>query len=58
MTEYDRTTGEPWNDADLDQLRILAAEDKALGVIAVQLGRTERAVLHKAKAEGISLMGA
>lgn len=58
MTEYDRTTGEPWNDADLDQLRILAAEDKALGVIAVQLGRTEQAVFHKAKAEGISLMGA
>ncbi|SDF02235.1 hypothetical protein [Sulfitobacter delicatus] len=57
MTEYDRTTGEPWNDADLDQLRILAAEDKALGVIAVQLGRTEEAVKNKANAEGISLMG-
>ncbi|MEX3316477.1 hypothetical protein [Sulfitobacter sp. PS-8MA] len=56
MTEYDRTTGEPWNDEDLDQLRILAAEDKALGVIAVRLGRTEEAVRHKAEAEGISLM--
>ena len=57
MTEYDRTTGEPWNDADLDQLRILAAEDKALCVIAVQLGRTQEAVAHKARSEGISMMG-
>jgi len=55
MADYDRSTGAPWNEADLDQLRILAAEGTATGVIAVQLGRTEEAISHRAAQDGISL---
>lgn len=55
MADYDRTTGAPWSETDLDQLRILAAEGTSTSVIAVQLGRTEEAISHKASQEGIKL---
>jgi len=55
MADYDRSTGAPWSAADLEQLRILAAEGTAPPVIAVQLDRSEEAIVHRAAQDGISL---
>lgn len=55
MAEYDRNTGEPWTEDDVDQLRQLAAENTPTRVIGLKLGRTEEAVQSKASDEGISL---
>lgn len=55
MADYDRSTGAPWSAADLEQLRILAAEGTATRVIAVQLGRSEEAITHRAAQDGVNL---
>ena len=52
MADYDRSTGAPWSAADLEQLRILAAEGTAPSVIAVQLDRSEEAIAHRAAQDG------
>ncbi|WPZ22078.1 hypothetical protein T7987_02175 [Sulfitobacter faviae] len=58
MADYDRSTGAPWSAEDLEQLRILAAEGTATGVIAVQLNRSEEAIAHRAAQDGIALAAA
>ncbi len=58
MADYDRSTGAPWSAADLEQLRILAAEGTATSVIAVQLNRSEEAIAHRAAQDGIALTAA
>lgn len=55
MTDHDPATGAPWTESEVDQLRILAAENTPTDQIALRLGRTEAAITHKAAQEAITL---
>jgi hypothetical protein len=53
---YQRNTGKPWTDKDVQQLEKLAEQDTPTGVIGLKLGRTTAAVYTRGLQEGISLM--
>jgi hypothetical protein len=53
--KYIRNTGNPWTEAEVEQLRELASQNTPTGVIGLKLGRTEDAIRSKAAEEGISL---
>jgi hypothetical protein len=50
-----KNTGNPWTQAEINQLRQLARENTPTRVIGLKLGRTEDAVRAKASEEGVSL---
>jgi hypothetical protein len=54
-TKSTRNTGNPWTQAEVNELRQLAKENTPTRVIGLKLGRTEDAVRAKASEEGISL---
>ena len=55
MAKYNRTSGKPWLEEDITQLKKLAKENTPTRVIGLELGRTESAVYTKASLEDISL---
>ena len=50
-----RNSGTRWGNADVRQLRALAAQNTPTRVIGLKLGRTPGAVYDRAASEGISL---
>lgn len=50
-----RNAGGRWSQGDVEQLRTLAIGNTPTRVIALKLGRSERAIYGKAQAEGVSL---
>jgi hypothetical protein len=50
-----RAKRKEWTKTDVRELKTLARQKTAAGVIGRKLGRTERAVRQKAYAEGVSL---
>lgn len=55
MPKYTRNSGKRWSNAEVQQLRRLAAENTPTRVIGLQHGRTEDAIRARASEEGISL---
>lgn len=47
--------GQPWSEADVNNLKQMVTENTPTPLIATKLGRTEDSVRSKAHAEGISL---
>ena len=53
--KYQRRTGEPWERSEIRELRALAKQDTATGVMSLILERPRAAIYSKAHREGISL---
>jgi hypothetical protein len=49
------SSGKAWTDDEVKQLRELAAGNTPVGVMSINLNRTEDAIRSKAHAEGIAL---
>ena len=53
--KYKRHAGEPWESAEIRELKSLAKSNTPTGVISLKLGRPTAAIRSKAQREGISL---
>jgi hypothetical protein len=53
--KYKRRSGEPWEKAEIKELKTLAKGNTPTGVISLKLQRPEGAIRSKAHREGISL---
>lgn len=53
--KYKRRSGEPWDSAEVKELRQLAKGNTPTGVISLKLQRPPAAIRSKAQREGISL---
>jgi hypothetical protein len=53
--KYKRHAGEPWQAAEIRELKSLAKGNTPTGVISLKLGRPPTAIRSKAQREGISL---
>jgi len=53
--KYKRHAGEPWESAEIRELKSLAKGNTPTGVISLKLGRPPAAIRSKAQREGISL---
>jgi hypothetical protein len=53
--KYKRHAGQPWESAEIRDLKSLAKGNTPTGVISLKLGRPPAAIRSKAQREGISL---
>ena len=53
--KYKRHAGEPWESAEIRELKSLAKGNTPTGVISLKIGRPPAAIRSKAQREGISL---
>jgi hypothetical protein len=54
--KYKQRSGEPWESAEVRELRALAKQNTPTGVMSLKLRRPPAAIRSKAQREGISLM--
>ena len=55
MAKYNRNSGKPWTNTEVQKLKNLAKNNTPTRVIGLKLGRTPDAVGTKASEKGISL---
>src|SRR5215207_10664345 len=53
--KYKQRSGEPWENAEVKELKSLAKQNTPTGVISLKLQRPPTAIRSKAQREGISL---
>ena len=55
MAKYNRNSGKPWTQGDVQQVKTLAKQNTPTRVIGLKLGRTPASIYTKASEKNISL---